>query len=346
MSEPWAKPHPAPIVSLSCIELSRFRRLAQTRVQIDKKTTVLVGANNSGKTSILIAIRNFLAASQVFGAFDISLDQWPALRALGSEWEKLTEDPASAAGDVEKWKEQLATLLGSMPTLDLWFDAQPGSYNLVAPFITSLNWDGGAVGVRLRLEPASSVEDLQRLAWRYREARHPVKDFKKQAHAWPVDLIDYWLRHPADLGCILVYRLDPALGPLANPPAGAPQGLSPKAAAVDRTKLSKLLRVDFVAAQRGFGTEEAESRSSSGTHRVGLFSNQLLKYARQHLNIATTGQGHQPELIAAIAQAQEDLDARIKVALTPSIEHVKKLGYPEHSLGNLRCTAQALFHLA
>lgn len=328
MSEPSAKPPLAPEVSLTCIELSRFRRLAQTRVQIDKKTTVLVGANNSGKTSILIAIRNFLAASQVFGAFDISLDQWPALRVLGSEWEKLTEDPASAAGDVETWKEQLATLLGCMPTLDLWFDAQPGSYNLVAPFITSLNWDGGAVGVRLRLEPASSVEDLQRLAWRYREARHPVKDFKRQAHAWPVDLIDYWLRHPADLGCVLVYRLDPVLGPLANPPAGAPQALSPNAAAVDRTKLSKLLRVDFVAAQRGFGTEEAESRSSSGTHRVGLFSNQLLKYARQHLNIATTGQGHQPELIAAIAQAQEDLDARIKVALTPSIEHVKKLGYP------------------
>lgn len=328
MNEPSAKPPLAPEISLSCIELSRFRRLAQIRVQIDKKTTVLVGANNSGKTSILIAIRNFMAASQVFGAFDISLDQWPALRALGSEWEKLTEDPASAAGDVEKWKKQLATLQHCMPTLDLWFDAQPGSYNLVAPFITSLNWDGGAVGARLRLEPASSVEDLQRLAWRYREARHPVKELKRQAHAWPVDLIDYWLRNPADLGCILAYRLDPTLGPLANPPADAPQALSPKMAAVDRAKLAKLLRVDFVAAQRGFGTEEAESRSSSGTHRVGLFSNQLLKYARQHLNIATTGQGHQPELIEAIANAQENLDARIKVALTPSIEHVKKLGYP------------------
>lgn len=328
MSEPSAKSPLAPEVSLTCIELSRFRRLAQTRVQIDKKTTILVGANNSGKTSILVAIRNFLAPSQVFGAFDISLDQWSALRALSSEWEQLTEDPASAAGDVEKWKEQQEKLLGCMPTLDLWFDARPGSYNLVAPFITSLNWDGGTVGVRLRLEPASSVEDLQRLAWRYREARQPVKDLDKSAHAWPVDLIDYWLRHPADLGCVLVYRLDPELGPLANPPVVAPQALSPNAVAIDRTKLSKLLRVDFVAAQRGFGTEEAESRSSSGTHRVGLFSNQLLKYARQHLNIATTGQGHQPELIAAIAQAQKDLDARITVALTPSIEHVKKLGYP------------------
>lgn len=318
-----------PNVSLSCIDLSRFRRLVQTRVQIDKKTTVLVGANNSGKTSILIALRNFLATSgQVFGAFDISLDQWPVLRALGEEWEKLTEDPASVAGDITKWEGQLAALLASMPALDLWFDAQLGSYNLVAPFITSLNWSGGAVGVRLRLEPASSVEALQKLAWRYREARHPVKDLKKEAHAWPVDLIDYWLRHPADLGSVLVYKLDPANGPLASPPAEAPQALMPMAATVDRTKLSKLLRVDFVAAQRGLGAEEAETRSTAGTHRVGLFSNQLLKYARQHLNVATTGQGHQPELVAAIASAQLELDARIKAALTPSIEDVKKLGYP------------------
>lgn len=329
MSAQPPTPSQTPNVSLTCIELSRFRRLAQARVQIDKKTTVLVGANNSGKTSILTAIRNFLATTgQVFGAFDISLDQWSALRAIGEEWEMLTEDPASAAGDVAKWEVQLSALLACMPTLDLWFDAQSGSYNLVAPFITSLNWNGGAVGVRLRLEPASSVEALQKLAWRYREARQPVKALPKEAHAWPVDLIDYWLRYPADLGNVLSYKLDPALGPFANPPASAPQTLALQAVPVDRTKLSKLLRVDFVAAQRGLGSEEAETRSTAGTHRVGLFSNQLLKYARQHLNVVTTGQGHQPELVAAIATAQRDLDASIKAALTPSIEDVKKLGYP------------------
>ncbi|UTH74434.1 AAA family ATPase [Chromobacterium sp. IIBBL 290-4] len=329
MSEQSLRHPQAPSVSLACIELSRFRRLAQVRVQIDKKTTVLVGANNSGKTSILIAVRNFLATTgQVFGGFDISLEQWPALRALGEEWEKLAEDPASAAGDVTKWEGQLSALLACMPTLDLWFDVQSGSYNLVAPFITSLNWSGGAVGVRLRLEPATSVETLQKLAWRYREARQPVKALPKEANAWPADLIDYWLRYPADLGNVLVYKLDPAHGPLANPPASGPQALMPQATPVDRTKLSKLLRVDFVAAQRGLGSEEAETRSTAGVHRVGLFSNQLLKYARQHLNVATTGQGHQPELVAAIATAQRDLDARIKVALTPAIEDVKKLGYP------------------
>lgn len=328
MSAQPESPPQTPNARLTCIEISRFRRLTQTQVNIDPKTTILVGANNSGKTSLLIAIRNFLASSQVFGAFDISLNQWPALKSLGADWETLVEDPASAAGDVEKWKEQLTKLLSSMPTMDLWFDAQPGSYNVVAPFITSLNWNGGPIGVRLRLEPASSVEELQRLAWRFREARHPVKDFDKKAHAWPADLIDYWLQHPGDLGKVVVFKLDPNLGPLSKNSPGTPQELSPKAVAIDRTKLSKLLRVDFVAAQRGLGTEEADSRSSSGTHRVGLFSTQLLKYAKMNLNFATGSQENQTALVKAIANAQVDLDERIKTALSSSIEDVKKLGYP------------------
>ncbi|AGW90318.1 hypothetical protein N234_09765 [Ralstonia pickettii DTP0602] len=122
--------------------------------------------------------------------------------------------------------------------------------------------------------------------------------------------------------------MDPTLGPLAKKPPELPQALPEKAKAIDFTKLAKVIRVDFVAAQRGLGTEEAESRSASGTHRVGMFSTQLLKYARQHLNVATSSQGHHPDLVGAIAQAQLELDARIKTALTPSIEHVKKLGYP------------------
>lgn len=328
MSVQSSKPSSSPTLSLSCIEISRFRRLAQTRVQIDQKTTVLVGANNSGKTSTLLAIRNFLSDSSSFGPFDISLDQWQKLRLLGEKWEVLTEDPASDGSSIEQWQAQLDTLVSCMPALDLWFDAKPGSYNLVSPFITSLSWDGGPVGVRLRLEPASSVEDLQRLAWRYREARDPVKGLEKAAHAWPADLLDYWLRYPSDLGRVQIYKLDPVQGPLSKTPQSTPQPLPSRSSAIDRSKLSRLLRVDFVAAQRGFGAEEADSRSSGGTHRVGLFSNQLLKYARQHLNIATTGQGNQPELAKAIAMAQRDLDDRIKAALSPSIDDVKKLGYP------------------
>lgn len=105
-------------VTLRYVELCKFRRLGKIRLDLDPQTTILVGANNSGKTAILTALRHFLAESSPFGAFDISVSEWPALRALGLKWEGLTEDPSTAgqtAGD--NWEDQLATLLAAMPTL-------------------------------------------------------------------------------------------------------------------------------------------------------------------------------------------------------------------------------------
>jgi predicted ATP-dependent endonuclease of OLD family len=86
MSATTAPPEMPPLlpVRLACVQVSNFRRLAQTRLDLDEAITVLVGANNSGKTSLLTVLRNFLGDSQSFRAFDISLSQWPALRALGS----------------------------------------------------------------------------------------------------------------------------------------------------------------------------------------------------------------------------------------------------------------------
>lgn len=185
-----------PPIRLACIEVSNFRRLAETRLEFDEATTILVGANNSGKTSILTVIRNFLSESTGFRAFDIRLSQWAKLRELGLLWEAIDQDPTTDLQDDAQWEDQRQKLLGCMPFIDLWFDAKEGAYNHVAPFITSLKWSGGAVGVRVRLEPVADVHELRKLAWRYHEARSPVKALAKNGHAWPIDLLDYWLRQP------------------------------------------------------------------------------------------------------------------------------------------------------
>ena len=49
-----------PPIRLACIEVSNFRRLAETRLEFDEATTILVGANNSGKTSAIEAMLTFL----------------------------------------------------------------------------------------------------------------------------------------------------------------------------------------------------------------------------------------------------------------------------------------------
>lgn len=317
-----------PTVRLACVEINRFRRLGAVQVKIDSKTTILVGANNSGKTSILQALRKFLADSPAFGAFDLSIDQWSKLRKLGEAWEALDEAPTPAEANPAVWDQYRQELLGSMPTLDLWFNVLPGAYHIVCPFLPSLQWAGGPVGIRLRLEPAATIDDLQKIAWRYREARQPVRTLDVAARPWPTDLLDYWLRHPSDLSRVALYRLDPAKGPLSENPTDKPQELSSNAMPIDRVHLAPLIRVDFIAAQRGLGSEEADSRPGSDPHRVGLFSNQMLRYARQHLNSSAPGKDHHPELVLAVAKAQSELDEKIRTALEPSIKDVRKLGYP------------------
>lgn len=330
-----AKPIEAPAaptsgsIRLRYVEICKFRRLGKVQLDLDPQTTILVGANNSGKTSILTALRHFLSESSAFGSFDISLSEWPALRALGVKWEGLTEDPATAApkpGD--DWEGHLATLLSAMPTLDLWFDAEAGMFHYVQPFLSKLVWKGGAVGVRLHLEPASDVASLKELAWAYNLARKPVKGMSSDSLAWPIDLLDYWLREPRKLGQVRPYSLDAANNPIQGIKTYQTQILAANARPADRKHLSKLIRVDFVAAQRGLGSEEADSKSTSSSHPVGLFSNQLLKFARQHLNVAVTGHGQRADLIKAVADAQKDLDQKIHDALAPSVAEVKLLGYP------------------
>ena len=315
-------------ISLRFIELRQFRRLGNVQLDIDKKTTILVGANNSGKTSVLAALRHFLADGSAFGAFDISLSQWPKLRALGKEWEALTEDPSTNSGSECQWNKQLESLLSAMPTLDLWFHAEAGMYHYVAPFLSKFSWKGGAVGLRLRLEPAANADELKQLAWTYHLARLPVKDMGADSLAWPIDLLDFWLREPSKLGGVRAYKLDADNTPLVGLKTYTAQALPEGAAPIERKHLSKLIRVDFVAAQRGLGSEEADSRSTSGPHRVGMFSNQLLKFARQHLNVSSTGHGHRADLIKAVAEAQLELDKKIHEAIAPSVEEVKELGYP------------------
>jgi predicted ATP-dependent endonuclease of OLD family len=201
-------------------------------------------------------------------------------------------------------------------------------YHYVAPFLSKFSWKGGAVGVRLRLEPVTSIEELQQLAWAYCNARSPIKDMGEDSLAWPIDLLDFWLREPLKLGQVRAYKLDSDNNPITELPLYETQTLDADTIPIERKHLSRLIRVDFIAAQRGLGSEEADSRSASGPHQVGMFSNQLIKFARQHLNVASSGHGQRVDLIKAVALAQKELDNKIHAAIADSVEEVKDLGYP------------------
>lgn len=132
------------------IEIKNFRRLAAVRLDFSEKTTLFVGANNSGKTSAITSLRYFLIQQNAFSVYDIPLALWPCIDELGEAFEKAeNEEPQY------KWKEIL-------PSLDVWLKVSEGELHHVSHLIPTLDWspDKG-IGVRLQLEP-KKLDELQK----------------------------------------------------------------------------------------------------------------------------------------------------------------------------------------
>src|SRR6185436_5822394 len=90
---------------LRSYRLHNYRRLRDIQVDLAQDISILVGANNSGKTSATQAIQMFISGRKdQFSLFDFSSHTWKLLNDLGN---------ADPAGD--------ATAKIPAITLDLWF---------------------------------------------------------------------------------------------------------------------------------------------------------------------------------------------------------------------------------
>ncbi len=78
-------------MKIKFVEVSNFRKLKSTHIDFDEKTTIFVGANNSGKTSAMVALRYFLLSPARLALRDITIANWPKIDALGEAWEGDTE---------------------------------------------------------------------------------------------------------------------------------------------------------------------------------------------------------------------------------------------------------------
>jgi predicted ATP-dependent endonuclease of OLD family len=324
---------PAQHVTLKHVEIVAFRRLGSVRLDVEPEVTVLVGSNNSGKTSVIWALRQFLSDRPQISALDLSTDGWPTMNKLGTRWEASAAAGESEATSVEQWELDRQAIAAVMPFVDLWFHVgDVEGYRYVAPLIPSLSWSGGLVGVRLRIEPFDGVRDLQLFAQEFVRARKVVTgtdDAARLERAWPIDLHDYLLRKPAPLRRIVGYKLD---GQQLRDPtdlgAAQPQNLSPWATPVPLDAVHQIVVVDFIAAQRGLGSEESETTPGGAARRGGLFSKQLVEFAKKHWEIGSLLDDGRQDMHRAVARAESDLDEQIEKALFETTRDVRTLGYP------------------
>lgn len=319
------------------VEIANFRKLLSTRVDISTTTTLFVGANNSGKTSAMLAMRRFLSPRRCpFELHDFTLCHWQAIIALGESW-----IAARDAGDVVDLV--VAPWVSVLPTLDLWLYMEIGEMHHVRDLIPTLDWEGGRLGVRLRYEP----KDLDLLYKDFMGAVSDAEAMKAAAIAtavaaklpntdtpkltiWPESLLDFLSKRLSTHFAIRAYSLDPAKLVAPEKSLARPQVLPPESLPIEGDPLSGLIRVHDIPAQRGFGEEQSSQDDEDGpaSSAGSRLSDQLRSYYAKHLDPTKGPDPKDLGALQAIEAAQDAFDMRLSESFKAAFAEVEGMGYP------------------
>lgn len=316
------------------VEIANFRKLLSTRVGLSKQKTVFVGANNSGKTSAITALRYFLVDRErsSFCFNDFTLFHWPAINAMGAAWE--AAHVANQPLPEPEWDPVL-------PFLDVWLHVAEDEVHYVQKILPTLDWDGGRLGVRMRLEP----KDAAQLQQEYVTARAQAltlqaagaalaeeqgkADADFQVAIWPQNLVEFLQRRLAAFFTVRAYVLNPAACVEPEHGVAKPQALNGDEP-IDGDPFRGLIRIDEISAQRGFGVAgedngEDAAVTVSGSRKLSV---QLRQYYTRHLDPYENPDAQDLLALKAIEEAQQAFNLRLNDGFKSPLKEMHKLGYP------------------
>jgi predicted ATP-dependent endonuclease of OLD family len=309
-------------------EISNFRKLKSVRIDISEETTLFVGANNSGKTSAMLALRLFLISQDrtglKFHINDFTLSNWHQINEIGEAWEKSSQTAsAPTCASIDEW-------IDILPALDIWLLAEDGEIHLLSKLIPTLDWSGGLIGVRLRFEP----NNLEIFFKDFIRARNDVKKLitnqAKSPRLWPEDMKHFLERKLLSYFSLKTYALDPSK--FIEPENGnaRPQTLIASIEPIEGSSLSDIIHVNEINAQRGFGSGPDEtSRSEVSSHRNRTkLSEQLQTYYANHLDPADNPTVADLEALVAIEEAEGTFNNKLDESFEPALEEIRTLNYP------------------
>lgn len=315
------------------VEIANFRKLLSARVDLSLRTTLFVGANNSGKTSAMLALRRFLTPRRCpFEINDVTLCHLRALVDIGEAWVKAHQ--AGAVADLS-----LAPWVQALPTLDLWLQVKEDEIHRVRDLVPLLEWTGGRLGVRLRYEPKdvdalykefiTSVTEANAMR-AAAAATAAAKGEVAKLTVWPETLVDFLTRRLSSMFTIRAYPLDPDLLVSPEKLRALPQVLPASALPIDGDPLSGLIKVHDIPAQRGFGeipsgVDDDELQTSAGGTRL---SEQLRSYYAKHLDPAKGPDPMDLEALLAMEAAESAFDQKLTESFSECFNEVAGLGYP------------------
>lgn len=304
-------------MKIQSVHIRNYRKLKNCHIDFGEKKTVLVGANNSGKTSAISAIVWFLKNTERFTLKEFTATNWTLINTIGEKWlEKDSVDDALLSS--HQWDN-------IVPSMDVWINVENGEQYRVNHLIPSLStWDGKKVGVRGQYVP----KDVTKLYTAYKEAKTKAKSLEateewKKADSpelYPKNLCDFLgkgsnLREYFD---VKYYIIDPALDPDDEDEVQTTPDNE-----LGNNPLDGLIKVDTILASRDFSDPEGQRDSD-----IDTLSKQFQQYYK------SSGQDDEEltceglKLLGGIVTANKTYDEKLRKTFEVPVGELKSINYP------------------
>jgi len=295
-------------MKITSFALKNYRRLADVTLVLDDQTTVLVGANNSGKTSCIGALFTFLRSPDNLKVRDISKRNWKEIQKLG----KQVEQAFPASEEMEELSNALVSLL---PSLDIEITAEASEAYKVRDILPGLEWCGGSLFVRITYKAV----DISKLCREFVDTRGVVSKHKGKVSLWPKDLCDF-LEKGRNFSKFIKqkhYILSKEAEPTAK------EVLQP----LKSEALKKLIRIDVISEQRGLGAEDNTDQKGPYSEKQRL--NKLLReYYERILNPEDFPEADDLKVLGQQQKLEKDFTDRLNTQFEAPFEELQSMGYP------------------
>ena len=139
------------------IKVHNFRLLSNVSIGLEEDVTLIVGRNNTGKTSLLEVIKVFLSSEDKLSFEDFSQSSYRVFKRLYSEY-KQTLNPDISEGDKKEFEE---TIQNEFPKIQLQiefeYDRIKDSLINLSEFITDLDVNRNDACILLSFESYNSI---------------------------------------------------------------------------------------------------------------------------------------------------------------------------------------------
>jgi predicted ATP-dependent endonuclease of OLD family len=316
------------------VEIQNYRKLKCCRIDFSNKTTIFVGANNSGKTSAMDALIFFLKDKKYIFTTDFTLSNWGKIEKLVKNWTDEDKDPESFS--ISEWQEWL-------PTLDVWLQASESEIHYISHLIPTLDWEIGRLGIRFCLEP----KDIEKLYKDYKksflQAKKTMQSSDHDLKLWPTSMRDFLEKRLRAYFTIRSYILDPEKYEQSSDGTSKPQVLDLNNPPLNDDPFKGLIKVNVINAQRGFSDPHSgmnsDDHSEAGKGR-GSLSSQLQSYYEHHIDPYKLPEEKDIDALQAINDAQDIFEKKMKEGLSVALMELQSLGYPGFTDPNLKISCR------